>query len=104
VKTNMVRTHGWGRKGHRVRGNAPFGHWHTMTFIAALRCDRIDAPYVLDGPINGVTSAAGVEQCLVPTLRAGDVVIMDNLGSHKGKAVRRVDPPSPRTSPVPAAL
>lgn len=89
MKTNMVRTHGWGRKGHRVRGNAPFGHWRTMTFIAALRCDRIDAPYVLDGPINGVTFAAWVEQCLVPTLRPGDVVIMDNLGSHKGKAVRR---------------
>lgn len=89
VKTNMVRTHGWGRKGHRVRGNAPFGHWRTMTFLAALRCDRIDAPYVLDGPINGVTFTAWVEQCLVPTLKPGDVIVMDNLGSHKGKAVRR---------------
>ena len=88
VKTNMVRTHGWGRKGQRVRGNAPFGHWRTMTFLAALRCDRIDAPYVLDGPINGVTFTAWVEQCLVPTLRKGDVVVMDNLGSHKGQAVR----------------
>jgi transposase len=88
VKTNMVRTHGWGRKGQRVRGNAPFGHWRTMTFLAALRSDRIDAPYVLDGPINGVTFTAWVEQCLVPTLKPGDVVIMDNLGSHKGKAVR----------------
>ena len=89
MKTNMVRTHGWGPKGQRVRGNAPFGHWHTMTFLAALRCDRIDAPYVLDGPINGVTFTAWVEQCLVPTLKPGDVVIMDNLGSHKGKAVRQ---------------
>jgi transposase len=89
VKTNMVRTHGWGRKGQRVRGNAPFGHWRTMTFLAALRCDRIDAPYVLDGPINGATFTAWVEQCLVPTLKSGDVVIMDNLGSHKGKAVRQ---------------
>lgn len=60
-----------------------------MAFLAALRCDRIDAPYVLDGPINGVTFAAWVEQCLVPTLRPGDVVVMDILGSHKGKAVRR---------------
>lgn len=60
-----------------------------MTFLAALRCDRIDAPYVLDGPINGVTFTAWVEQCLVPTLKPGDVVIMDNLGSHKGKAVRQ---------------
>jgi transposase len=89
VKTNMVRTHGWGRKGERVRGHAPFGHWRTMTFLAALRCDRIDAPYVLDGPINGATFAAWVEQLLVPTLKKGDVVVMDNLGSHKGKAVRR---------------
>jgi transposase len=88
VKTNMVRTHGWGRKGQRVRGNAPFGHWRTMTFLAALRHDRIDAPYVLDGPINGITFTAWVEQCLVPTLKCGDVVVMDNLGSHKGKAVR----------------
>jgi transposase len=85
----MVRTHGWGRKGQRVRGNAPFGRWRTMTFLAALRCDRIDAPYVLDGPINGVTFTAWVEQCLAPTLKPGDVVIMDNLGSHKGKGVRQ---------------
>ncbi|MEA3004107.1 MAG: hypothetical protein QOH81_2895 [Sphingomonadales bacterium] len=85
----MVRTHGWGRKGQRVRGSAPFGHWRTMTFLAALRCDRIDAPFVLDGPINGVTFTAWVEQCLAPTLKPGDVVIMDNLGSHKGKAVRQ---------------
>lgn len=85
----MVRTHGWGRKGERVRGSAPFGHWRTMTFIAALRSDRIDAPYVLDGPINGTTFAAWIEQCLVPTLKPGDVVVMDNLGSHKGKTVRR---------------
>ena len=85
----MVRTHGWGRRGERVRGSAPFGHWRTMTFLAALRSDRIDAPYVLDGPINGITFTAWVEQCLVPTLRPGDVVVMDNLGSHKGKAVRQ---------------
>lgn len=85
----MVRTHGWGHKGERVRGSAPFGHWRTMTFLAALRSDRIDAPYVLDGPINGITFTAWVEQCLVPILKPGDVVVMDNLGSHKGKAVRR---------------
>ena len=85
----MVRTHGWGRRGERVRGSAPFGHWRTMTFLAALRSDRIDAPYVLDGPINGSTFTAWIEQCLVPTLKAGDVVVMDNLGSHKGKAVRQ---------------
>ena len=89
AKTNMVRLHGWGPKGKRVRGSAPFGHWRTMTFLAALRCDRIDAPYVLDGPINGQTFTAYVEQCLVPTLSPGDIVIMDNLGSHKGQAVRK---------------
>ena len=60
-----------------------------MTFIAALRHDRIDAPFVLDGPVNGEAFRAYVEQVLVPTLRAGDVVVMDNLGSHKGQAVRR---------------
>lgn len=59
-----------------------------MTFVAALRADRIDAPFVFDGPINGTSFRAWVEQCLVPTLRPGDVVILDNLGSHKGKAVR----------------
>lgn len=59
-----------------------------MTFIAALRVDRIDAPCVFDGPINGESFLAYVEQVLVPTLRAGDIVVIDNLGSHKGKAVR----------------
>ena len=60
-----------------------------MTFLAALRWDRIDAPFVLDGPINGEWFLAYVEQVLVPTLRPGDVVVMDNLGSHRGKAVRQ---------------
>jgi transposase len=85
----MVRTHGWGRRGERVRGKAPHGHWRTMTFLAALRHDRIDAPCVIDGPINGERFTAYVEQFLAPTLKPGDVVIMDNLGSHKGQAVRR---------------
>jgi transposase len=89
AKTNMLRTHGWGPRGQRVRGKAPFGHWRTMTFLAALRHDRIDAPYVLDGPINGASFTAYVEQLLVPTLSPGDIVVMDNLGSHKGKAVRK---------------
>ena len=60
-----------------------------MTFIAALRHDRIDAPCVLDGPINGISFAAWVEQFLIPTLSPGDIVILDNLGSHKGEAVRK---------------
>jgi transposase len=85
----MVRRHGWGPRGERLRATAPHGHWRTLTFLAALRCDRIEAPCVLDGPINGRLFTAYVEQFLVPTLRPGDLVVMDNLGSHKGRAVRR---------------
>ncbi len=85
----MVRSHGRSAKGRRLVGKAPQGRWRTTTFLAALRHDRIDAPCVFDGPINGTTFLAYVEQVLVPTLSKGDVVIMDNLGSHKGKAVRR---------------
>src|SRR5712671_6615000 len=65
------------------------GHWKTMTFLAALRCDRIDAPWGLDGPINGESFRVYVEHVLVPALAQGDIVVMDNLGSHKGKAIRR---------------
>jgi transposase len=89
AKTNMAPLRGWARRGRRLRAKAPFGRWKTMTFLAALRCDRIDAPCVFDGPINGEAFLAYVEQFLVPTLKPGDIVIMDNLGSHKGKAVRK---------------
>ncbi|MGZ3297021.1 MAG: transposase [Xanthobacteraceae bacterium] len=68
AKTNMVRTHGWGLRGQRLRGQAPHGHWQTLTFLAALRHDRIDAPCVLDGPINGESFKAYIEQLLVLTL------------------------------------
>lgn len=85
----MAPLRGWGPKGARLPGRAPHGHWRTMTFVGALRIDRIDAPCVFDGPINGDLFRAYVEQMLAPTLRPGDVVIMDNLGSHKGNAVRR---------------
>ena len=88
VKTNMAPLRGWGPKGSRLRAYAPFGHWKTMTFIAALRHDRIDAPLVIDGPINGDLFLLYVEQVLAPTLSPGDVVVLDNLGSHKGKAAR----------------
>jgi hypothetical protein len=84
---NMAPLRGWGPRGQKLIGKSPHGRWRTMTFIAALRCDRIDATYVF-GPINGRTFTAWVEQCLVPTLKPGDVVILDNLGSHKNKAVR----------------
>jgi transposase len=84
----MAPLRGWAPRGQRLRAKAPYGHWKTMTFLAALRHDRIDAPCVYDGPINGLVFTAYVEQILVPTLLPGDVVIMDNLGSHKGAAVR----------------
>ena len=89
AKTNMTPIRGWAPRGHKLVARAPFGHWRTLTFLAALRHDRIDAPCVLDGPINGLSFTAWVEQCLVPTLKPGDIVIMDNLGSHKGQPVRK---------------
>ncbi len=88
AKTNMTRTHGWSQRGKRLNARAPYGHWKTMTFLAALRHDRIDAPVVFDGPINAVSFTAYVKQFLIPTLKPGDIVIVDNLSSHKGEAVR----------------
>ena len=88
AKTNMTPTYGRCRRGERLIARAPFGHWQTSTFLAALRWDGLSAPAVFDGPINGCSFTAYVEQVLVPTLRPGDIVILDNLGSHKGKAVR----------------
>ena len=85
----MTPIRGWCPRGHKLVARAPFGKWRTLTFIAALRHDRIDAPCVLDGPINGHLFTAYVEQFLVPTLKPGDVVIMDNLGSHKGIAIQK---------------
>ena len=89
LKTNMAPLRGWGPLGERLAAYVPHGHWKTMTFLAALRCDRIDAPFVIDGPINGEIFLTYVEKVLVPILRPGDIVIIDNLGSHKGKAVRQ---------------
>lgn len=85
----MTRSHGRCAKGQRLVAKVPHGHWRTLTFLAALRADRIDAPCVLDGPVNARSFRAYVEQFLVPTLKPGDIVIMDNLGSHKGAPVRR---------------
>lgn len=84
----MAPLRGWGPRGARLRATAPFGRWRTMTFVAALRRDRIDAPCLFDGPINGEAFLAYVRTLLVPTLSPGDVVIMDNLGSHRGRQVR----------------
>lgn len=90
AKTNMTRTHGRAPKGERLIAKVPHGRWRTLTFLAALRHDRIEAPCVIDGPINGESFQAYVAQILLPTIRPGDIVIIDNLGSHKGKAVRRL--------------
>ena len=87
--TNIARRHGRARRGQRVVSAVPHGHWKTTTFLAALRHDRIDAPCVFDGAINGERFRAYVEQALAPTLRAGDVVILDNLGAHQVKGVRQ---------------
>lgn len=85
----MAPLRGWGPKGKRLRGFAPQGCWRTLTFLGALRQDRLVAPCVFDGPINGVCFRAYVEQQLAPVLQHGDIVVMDNLGSHKSAAVRK---------------
>lgn len=90
IKTNMAPLRGWGAKGRRLRSYAPHGHWRTLTFLGALRADGITAPCVFDGPINGTSFRAYVAQLLVPTLRPGDIVVMDNLGSHKSAVVRQM--------------
>jgi transposase len=90
IKTNMAPLRGWGQKGKPLRGFAPHGHWRTLTFVGALRCDGLTAPCVFDGPINGQCFRAWVEQQLVPVLQPGDIVVMDNLGSHKSADVRRM--------------
>ena len=84
----MAALRGWAERGARLLGKAPYGRWNTKTFIAALRHDRIEAPWLLDGPINGESFRTYVERVLVPTLRPGDVVVADNLGSHRSPAVR----------------
>jgi transposase len=90
TKTNMAPLRGWAPRGHRLIAKVPHGRWKTTTFLAALRLGRIDAPWLLEGPIDGDSFRTYIERVLVPTLHEGDVVIMDNLGSHKGKAVRQL--------------
>ena len=88
IKTNMAPLRGWGARGRRLRSYAPHKRWRTMTFLSALRVDGLTALYVFDGPINGICFLAYVEHQLVPTLKPGDIVVMDNLGSHKARAIR----------------
>ncbi|AHI24956.1 transposase [Komagataeibacter xylinus] len=88
ASTNMARRYGRAPRGQRLRSAVPHGHWKTTTFIAGLRLTGLVAPMVLDGPVNGRSFQIYVERVLVPDLRPGDVVVMDNLGSHKGAAVQ----------------
>jgi transposase len=83
--TNMVRTYGRAPRGQRVKGYAPHGHWKVTTFVAGLCKDGWVAPFVIDQPMNRAIFTQYVEQVLAPELRAGDIVILDNLSSHKGE-------------------
>jgi len=88
VNTKMVRLSGRCPRGERLVGCVPQGHWKTITFVAALRHDGMTAPFVVDGPMTGPAFLAYVEQCLAPTLKRKDIVIMDNLAAHKVSGVR----------------
>ena len=89
AKTNMTRPRGYAPRGERLVEAAPHGHWHTTTFVGAVRATGFIAPLVVDGAVNGELFRAYVERVLVPELRRGDVVVLDNLGSHKVPGVRR---------------
>jgi transposase len=111
ASTNMTPTRGRPPKGTRCLGQAPYGHWHSTTFVCALRTQGLVAPLVLDGPINGCAFRAWVEQALVTQLQPGDIVVMDNLSSHKvagiaaaievvGAQLRYLPPYSPDYNPI----
>jgi transposase len=114
VNTNMTRAYGRGLEGERVIGRVPFAAWQTLTFVAALRCESMTAPMLIKGAMNGEAFLAYVEQCLVPTLERGDIVVMDNVPSHKvdgvqaaieaaGATLRYLPPYSPDLNPIEAA-
>jgi transposase len=88
TSTNMTRLRGRAPRGERLVGKIPHGHWKTTTFVAALRSTALTAPCVIDGPMNGDAFLAYTEQILAPTLRPGDLVVLDNLSSHKVPGVR----------------
>jgi transposase len=111
TNTTMARTRGRSRRGTRLIGRVPHGHWKITTFLAGLRCGAITAPFVIDRPMNGTIFLAYIRQCLVPTLTPGDIVVMDNLSSHKvagvreaieaaGAALRYLPPYSPDLNPI----
>jgi transposase len=90
TSTNMARPRGRCRRGERLIGKVPHGHWKITTFVAGLKRNAIIAPFVIDRPMNSAIFKAYLEQCLVPALRDGDIVVMDNLSSHKGDEVREI--------------
>jgi len=89
VNTKMTRLYGWSIKGSRCNDSAPFGHWKTMTFIAGLRLSGLTAPWVLDGPMDGDAFKVYIRDVLAPTLKRGDVVVLDNLPAHKVDGIRQ---------------
>src|SRR4029079_8747288 len=90
TRTDMAPLRGWAPRGHRLHAKVPHGRWKTMTFLAALRHDRIDAPWFIEGPIDGVSFRTYVEKVLLPVLRPGDIVILDTRASHRSKVVRQL--------------
>ena len=111
VTTQLLRRYGRSRRGQRVIDHTPFAHWHTSTFLAALRGQGVTAPAVFDGPIEGASFLAYVEQVLAPTLQPGDIVILDNLNCHKvagvaeaihavGATLKYLPPYSPDFNPI----
>ena len=87
--TKMTRLRGRSVRGERLNGKAPFGHWGTQTFVAGLKCDGLIAPWVVDAPMNRAIFETYVETQLAPALKPGDVVILDNLSSHKSEKAER---------------
>ena len=111
VNTNMTRAYARGPRGERAIGRVPFGAWTTLTFVAALRRDGMTAPMMIKGAMNGDAFVAYVEQCLVPTLKRGDIVVMDNVATHRvvgvreaieaaGATLRYLPPYSPDLNPI----
>ena len=115
VTTDLLRRYGRSLRGVRLRDHTPCGHWETHTIVAALRPDGITAPAVFDGPIDNASFRAYVEQVLAPTLRPGDVIVLDNLAVHKqpevraaieaaGAQIRFLPPYSPDFNPIEMAF
>jgi transposase len=115
AQTNMARRYGRAPRGERLISKVPWGHWKTITFVGALRSDRMTAPAVFDGPMDGDCFLAYVEQVLAPVLLPGDIVVMDNLPSHKvagiqeaieatGAVLRYLPPYSPDLNPIEQAI